>query len=414
MPMYAYKGVGSDGKKATGAVSAENARAARTKMRAQGVFLTEIEESSDASADSGQASGARRSVDLSALVAFRPIPAMERAIATRQLSTLVAAGIPLVESLSALVDQVEHARLRGVLAQVRDRVNEGSSLADALAGTRQFDNLYISMIRAGEASGALGPVLGRIADYLEDQIRLSNKVLSVMLYPAVMLLFSFVVVGLLVTIVLPQITTLMTSMDQELPTITRVIIGFSDFIRSWWWALGLIAVGGLVGLRAFRQTERGNVLYDRLRLRLPIVGKLVRVLAIARLTRTLSTLLTSGVGIVKSLDIARFVANNAVIAEAVDSARTAIVEGAPLATPLRASGHFPTMVTTMIEVGEQSGELESMLAKVADTYDEQVENTITRLTALIEPLLILVMVGVVLVIILATLQPLLALTSSLN
>ena len=260
----------------------------------------------------------------------------------------------------------------------------------------------------------MGPVLGRIADYLEDQIRLSNKVMSVMLYPAVMLLFSFVVVGLLVTIVLPQITTLMVSMDQELPLVTRVIIGMSDFIRAWWWALALGAFGAFLGVRGFRRTERGSVVYDRLRLRLPIVGRLVRVLAIARLTRTLSTLLTSGVGIVKSLDIARFVANNAVIAEAVDSARTAIVEGAPLASPLRASGHFPTMVTTMIEVGEQSGELESMLAKIADTYDEQVENTITRMTALIEPMLILVMVGVVLVIILATLQPLLALTSSLN
>ena len=411
MPMYAYKGVGSNGKKTAGAVSAENARAARTKMRAQGVFLTEIQESAESS-DGGTQTG--RSIDLSALLALRRIPAMERAIATRQLSTLVAAGIPLVESLGALVDQVEHAGLRSVLAQVRDRVNEGSSLADALAGTRQFDNLYISMIRAGEASGALGPVLGRIADYLEDQIRLSNKVMSVMLYPAVMLLFSFVVVGLLVTIVLPQITTLMVSMDQELPMVTRIIIGLSDFIRAWWWALALGAVGALLGVRGFRRTERGSVVYDRLRLRLPIVGRLVRVLAIARLTRTLSTLLTSGVGIVKSLDIARFVANNAVIAEAVDSARTAIVEGAPLASPLRASGHFPTMVTTMIEVGEQSGELESMLAKIADTYDEQVENTITRMTALIEPLLILVMVGVVLVIILATLQPLLALTSSLN
>lgn len=414
MPMYAYKGVGSNGKKAAGAVSAENARAARTRMRAQGVYLTEIRESADSAADAETRSRTGRSIDLSALLSFRPIPAMERAIATRQLSTLVAAGIPLVESLGALVDQVEHTRLKTVLAQVRDRVNEGATLADALTATRQFDTLYISMIRAGEASGALGPVLARISDYLEDQIRLANKVFSVMLYPAVMLLFSFAVVGALVTVVLPQITTLMSSMDQELPIVTRVIIELSDFIRVWWWALALAAAGAALGLRAFKRTETGRILYDRLRLRLPVIGRLVRVLAIARLTRTLSTLLSSGVGIVKSLDIARFVANNAVIAEAVDAARTAIVEGAPLAAPLRASGHFPTMVTTMIEVGEQSGELESMLAKVADTYDEQVENTITRLTALIEPLLILVMVGVVLVIILATLQPLLALTSSLN
>jgi general secretion pathway protein F len=411
--MYAYKGVGSNGKKAQGAVLADNARAARARMRTQGIYLTELSEAPDSARTDSKNKGGRLNIDLS-LLALRPIPAMERAVATRQLSTLLSAGIPLVESLNALVDQIEHARLRAAFGQIRDRVNEGSSLADALASTRQFDTLYLSMIHAGEASGALGPVLGRIADYLEDQIRLSNKVLSVMLYPAVMLMFSLVVVGVLVTVVLPQITTLMISMDQALPLVTRLIIGASDFLRGWWWALAIGAIGAGLALRAFKRTERGRVLYDRARLGMPIIGRLVRVLAIARLTRTLSTLLASGVGIVKSLDIARLVANNAVIAEAVDNARTAIIEGAPLAAPLRASGQFPSMVTTMIEVGEQSGELESMLAKVADTYDEQVENTITRMTALIEPALILVMVGVVLVIILATMQPLLALTSSLN
>ncbi|MEE2662518.1 MAG: type II secretion system F family protein [Myxococcota bacterium] len=411
--MYAYKGVAHNGKKTHGAVSADNARAARARMRTQGIYLTELAEAPDSARTESSSEASRLSMVLSRL-ALRRIPPMERAVATRQLSTLLTAGIPLVESLGALVDQIEHARLRTTFAQIRDRVNEGASLADALASTRQFDDLYLSMIRAGEASGALGSVLGRIADYLEDQLRLSNKVLSIMLYPAVMLLFSLAVVGVLVTVVLPQITTLMISMDQALPLITRMIIGASDFVRGWWWALAIGAIGAGLGLRAFKRTERGRVLYDRLRLRLPVIGGLVRVLAIARLTRTLSTLLASGVGIVKSLDIARLVANNTVIAEAVDHARTAIIEGAPLAAPLRASGQFPSMVTTMIEVGEQSGELESMLAKVADTYDEQVENTITRMTALIEPALILVMVGVVLVIILATLQPLLALTSSLN
>ena len=411
--MYAYKGVSNNGKKTHGAVSADNARAARARMRTQGIYLTELTEAPDSTRTEASDQTSRLSIDLSRL-ALRPIPPMERAVATRQLSTLLTAGIPLVESLGALVAQIEHARLRTTFVQIRDRVNEGSSLADALAATRQFDDLYLSMIRAGEASGALGPVLGRIADYLEDQLRMSNKVLSIMLYPAVMLLFSLLVVGVLVTVVLPQITSLMISLDQELPLVTRLIIGASDFVRSWWWALAIGAIGASFGLRAFRRTERGRIVYDRLRLRLPVVGTLVRVLAITRLTRTLSTLLASGVGIVKSLEIARLVANNTVIAEAVDSARTAIIEGAPLAAPLRASGQFPSMVTTMIEVGEQSGELEAMLAKVADTYDEQVENTVTRMTALIEPALILVMVGVVLVIILATLQPLLSLTSSLN
>jgi general secretion pathway protein F len=408
---FAYKGVSSSGKATSGSVSADNARAARTKMRTQGVFLTELEESSEG-AEASEDSGSSR-FDFS-LIEFSRIPPMERSIATRQLSTLVMAGIPLVESLNALVDQIEHAKLASVFASVRDRVNEGSSLADALSATGQFDNLYLSMIRAGEASGALGPVLARIADYLEDQLRLSGKVMSIMLYPAVMLTFSMVVVGVLVTMVLPQVTTMMSSMDQDMPPLTLFIIGVSDILREWWWALLLLVIAGLLGLRAYKRTERGREAWDRLRLRLPVFGKLTRVLAVARLTRTLSTLLASGVGIVKALEIGRHVANNEVIAQAIDTARISIIEGESLAAPMRASGEFPGMVTTMIEVGEQSGELEAMLARVSDTYDEQVENTITRLTALLEPMLILVMVGIVLVIILATLQPLLQLTSALG
>lgn len=411
MATFTYKGVSSSGKATSGTVSADHARAARTKMRTQGVFLTELEESGEG-AEVSEESGSSR-FDLS-LLDFTRIPPMERSIATRQLSTLVMAGIPLVESLNALVDQIEHAKLASVFATVRDRVNEGSTLADALSATGQFDNLYLSMIRAGEASGALGPVLARISDYLEDQLRLSSKVMSIMLYPAVMLTFSLVVVGVLVTMVLPQVTTMMSSMDQDMPPLTLFIIGTSDILREWWWALLLGISGALLGLRAYKRTDRGRESWDRFRLRLPVFGKLTRVLAVARLTRTLSTLLASGVGIVKALEIGRHVANNEVIAQAVDMARTSIIEGASLAAPMRASGQFPGMVTTMIEVGEQSGELEAMLARVSDTYDEQVENTITRLTALLEPMLILVMVGIVLVIILATLQPLLQLTSALG
>ena len=411
MATFTYKGVSSSGKATSGTVSADHARAARTKMRTQGIFLTDLDEVGEG-AEGNEESGSSR-FDLS-LLDFSRIPPMERSIATRQLSTLVMAGIPLVESLNALVDQIEHTKLASVFATVRDRVNEGSTLADALSATGQFDNLYLSMIRAGEASGALGPVLARISDYLEDQLRLSSKVMSIMLYPAVMLTFSLVVVGVLVTMVLPQVTTMMSSMDQDMPPLTQFIIGTSDILREWWWALLLGIAGALLGLRAFKRTDRGRESWDRFRLRLPVFGKLTRVLAVARLTRTLSTLLASGVGIVKALEIGRHVANNEVIAQAVDLARTSIIEGASLAAPMRASGQFPGMVTTMIEVGEQSGELEAMLARVSDTYDEQVENTITRLTALLEPMLILVMVGIVLVIILATLQPLLQLTSALG
>ena len=188
----------------------------------------------------------------------------------------------------------------------------------------------------------------------------------------------------------------------------------SAFLREYWWlVLGLMAAGA-AAFRLAVQTERGRGVYDRVSLQLPVVGQIVRVVSIARFSRTLATLLAAGVGIVKSLEIARYVANNSVVSDAVDSARTAILEGASLAAPLRASGEFPPMVTTMIEVGERSGELEAMLDKVANTYDEQVESTVTKLTSLIEPLLILVMVGIVLVIILATLMPLLQITQTLE
>lgn len=412
MPVYAYKGVSSAGKNLKGTLSAENIRAARARMRTDGVYLTDIQETDTRSepktADS-KSGASRFSIELPVR-----IPTTERAMATRQLATLVGAGIPLVESLGALVEQVEHAALKSIFAQVRDRVNEGASLADALAATDKFDTLYVSMIRAGEASGALDKVLVRIADYLEDQVRLSSKVTSILVYPAVMLGFAVVVVALLVTIVLPQITSLLLSLGEELPFYTRWVIGGSEFVRSWWWAL-LIGFGAaFFGFRAVGRTPRGRATLDRTYLRMPIFGRVIRIVAIARFTRTLSSLLSGGVNIIQSLDIARHVANNTVIAEAITNARTSVLEGASLAAPLRQSGEFPPMVITMVEVGERAGDLESMLAKVAQTYDEQVETTVTRMTSLMEPLLILLMVGIVLVIILATLMPLLSITNSLQ
>jgi general secretion pathway protein F len=410
VPVYAYKGVTTAGKATRGSITAESAKAARSRMRKDGIFLTDLSESNEGAVVRPTGESASR-FDLSLL---RRIPAMERSIATRQLATLVGAGVPLIEALGALVQQIEHQRLRAVMSDVRERVNEGGSLADALQNTGQFDTLYVSMIRAGEASGALELVLQRIADYLEDQVRLSSKVTSILVYPAVMLAFAMLVVAALVTVVLPQITSLLQSLDQPLPFYTVWIIEGSEFLRSYWWAVGIAAVLAGFGWRALLKTERGRSTYDRVVLRLPIAGTVARQISISRITRTLATLLSGGVGIVHSLGIARHVANNTVMAEAIDAARTSILEGASLAAPLRSSGEFPAMVTTMIEVGEQSGELAAMLAKVAQTYDEQVETAVTRLTALLEPLLILLMVGLVLVIILATLMPLLQITGALN
>ncbi len=411
MPVYAYKGVNQSGKPTKGTISAEGPRAARTQMRAGGVFLTEITETQ--AGTNGSASTSGRGLNMQINLPTR-IPAMEIAMATRQLATLVGAGVPLVESLSALVEQTEHRTLKGVWAQVRDKVNEGGSLAEALQSTNRFDNLYISMVRAGEASGALEAVLARIADYLEDQVRLNSRVLSILTYPLFMLAFAGVVVGVMVTLVLPQITELLLSQNLELPWYTSAVIGFSDLLRGYWWLI-LLGIFALVMLyHSVSRTKGGRVALDRFWLGFPVIGRVIRFLAIARFTRTLGSLLASSVNIVQALNIARHVANNSIFEAAADAARDSILEGAPLATPLRQSGEFPPLVTTMVEVGERSGDLESMLIKVADTYEEQVETSIARLTSLLEPVLILVMVGVVGIIIMAVLMPMLQLTESIG
>ncbi|MCC6640379.1 MAG: type II secretion system inner membrane protein GspF [Deltaproteobacteria bacterium] len=409
MPVYTYRGANSAGKSLRGFVDAENLRAARARLRRDGVFVTDLTESAGSSVKAERGAGGAFS-----LGSLRRVSQMDVALATRQLATLVGAGIPLVEALTALGQQCENPRLKSVVGQVRDRVNQGSALADAMANTGPFSDLYVGMVRAGETGGALETVLARLAEYLESQVRLRNKVGSILIYPAVMFGFALIVVAALVVFVLPQIAELLKSLNQPLPIYTRIIISGSHFAQQWWWALLAGAVAFGFGFRALVRTPAGRAWFDRTRLRLPVVGRVSRTLAISRFTRTLSTLLAGGIPIVRALETAKHVANNVVIGEAVDAAKEAITGGASLAKPLRASGQFPPLVTHMVEVGEASGELEAMLGKVADTYDEQVETTMTRLTALLEPLLILLMVGIVMVIISATLVPLLQITSSLR
>jgi len=409
VPVYAYKGVNAAGRSTRGHVDAETPRGARTKLRRDGIILTDLVETRG-ELRSRATSDRRFAVRLPSL---HRVSSLDLALATRQASTLLGAGIPLVSTLRALTEQVENPRLKSVLGQVRDRVNEGANLADAMEATGVFSDLYVGMVRAGEAGGALEQVLERLAEYLESQVRLRNKVGSILIYPSVMFGFACVVVAVLVTVVLPQITELLVSLNQPLPFYTRWIIGLSNFARDWWWLILLVVVGAIALLRALVQTETGRARYDQISLRLPLMGRLVRLLAISRFARTLSTLLAGGLPITSALHTAGEVAANRVLASAIDAARLSITEGASVAQPLRASGEFPPLVTHMIEVGEQSGELEAMLAKVADTYEEQVETTVTRVTALLEPMLILLMVGIVMVIILATLVPLLQVTSSL-
>ncbi|HEX7127194.1 MAG TPA: type II secretion system inner membrane protein GspF [Thermodesulfobacteriota bacterium] len=405
MAVFEYRGVGADGRPAKGIVDAESARAARAKLRKDGIFPTEVREESAVRAIAGRPG--RR--------AGRRVSATDLAVTTRQLATLVGAAVPLVESLRALADQVEHPTLKPVLARVRERVNEGASLADALADhPRIFTPLYVNMVRSGEASGALDIVLGRLADFTEKQARLRGRLGAAMIYPIIMLVVGTGILAFLLTYVVPQITQVFAEQKVALPWLTRALLGVTDVLRGYWWLiLGLIAAAAL-GLDRYRRTPKGREALDRFWLRLPVFGRLVRMAAVARATRTLSTLLGAGVQMLPALGIVAAVVDNRVLAGAIEAARTRVAEGESLSEPLRRSGHFPPIVTHMIAVGERSGELEAMLGKVADAYDEVVETRIAALTALLQPVMILAMGAVVLLVVLAILLPIIDMNTVLR
>jgi general secretion pathway protein F len=396
VPVYAYRGLSTDGHAVTGVVDAESPRGARVKLRRTGVFPTELSEE--------QASARRAAFTLGRL--GERVPTQELAAVTRQLATLIGAGLPLVEALAALAEQAERPTLRRALAQIRERVVEGRALADALAEEpRLFSPLYVNMVRAGEASGALDVVLERLAAYLENQARLLGKVRTALAYPAIMLVLGSSILFFLVSYVVPKVTRIFQETQQQLPTLTVALIAVSGFTARWWWLLLLLAALAAVGARAYARTPAGRERLDGLSLRVPYAGGLLQKLAIARFARTLSTLLASGIGLLPALDIVRNIVGNTLLARAIENARDAIREGQSIAPPLRESGLFPPLVVHMVAVGEQSGELEAMLAKAADAYDNEVENAVGALTTVLEPIMIVFMGLVVLFIVLAILMP---------
>jgi general secretion pathway protein F len=396
MPLYAYRGLDVGGRSVGGVVDADSPRGARQKLRRTGVFPTDLSE---------ERREAARGVRM---LARRPerVPASELAAITRQFSTLVAAGLPLVEALGALSEQAERPTLARTLAQVRQEVTEGSTLADALAQhPRLFASVYVNMVRAGEASGALHVVLDRLADYTENQARLLGKVRSALTYPAIMLLLSGAILFFLLSYVVPKVTRIFQETHQQLPLPTRFLLGISGLVADWWWLILLVGAAVAVGLTRWARTPSGRDRVDRLTLALPYFGRLVQKLAVARFARTLSTLLASGIGLLPALDIVKSIVDNTVLTRAIEHARDAIREGQSIAPPLRESGLFPPLVVHMVAVGERSGQLEAMLGKAADAYDDEVENAVVGLTTILEPIIIVVMGAVVLFIVLAILLP---------
>jgi general secretion pathway protein F len=401
MPVYKYKAINERGKTVQGTIDAESPKVATEKLKRQNMFLSSL--------------GEVKKEKIRKFFLFKRISVGELVVTTRQFSTLISAGFPLEASLVALSEQTEDAKLSQVLTQVRDRVSEGSSLAGALGEhPNAFSTLYINIVKAGEASGTLDIVLLRLADFLEKQMALRSRIRSALIYPIFMFFIGSGVLFFMMTYIIPKIAKIFEESRKALPLITIVLIRFSSFLIHNLFALFLLFVGLVFIVYRLGKTERGNALLDRLILKLPIFGKIIRMVIISRFTRTLGTLLGSGIPLLDALEIGEAVLGNSVYIETLKRVRENIREGSSLAGPLRESGVFPPLMTRMITVGEQTGELEEMLSKIANIYDLQIETSVSTLTSLLEPVMILAIGAVIAFIVFAILLPIFDLTSTIG
>ena len=399
MPVYEYKALDKNGKSRKGIVNADSAGAARKKLRTSGNYPIYINESS--AKERREEQGKSFSFNL-----FERISTKEVHIFTRQLATLLGANIPLVPALASLVTQTNNTSFKKIIAQIKESVNEGNTLTNAMAEhPRIFSNIYVNMVRAGEASGSLDIVMERLADFGEKQEELRGRLSAALIYPCIMALICIGVLIILITYIIPNITQVFVEMDQVLPLPTRVLIEVSDFLKLYWFAVGIGVLALVAGMRFLLQTSTGRTVWDRVALKIPIVGKVMQKIILARFASTLGSLLQSGVALIASMEIVKTIVNNSQIAQVVDEAIVQIREGKSMTISLSNSPWFPPMFIQMVGVGEQAGNLENMLTKVANAYEREVESAVTGMTALIEPLMIVAMGGVVGAIIISILLP---------
>jgi len=411
VPVYSYVALNAKGKQVKGIIDSDTAKAARAKLRAKGIFPTDINE---VEAEKGlRGKGLSMEIDIKALrgkVSLRDL-----AMTTRQLATLAGAGIPLVESIGALANQTEDVVLKKTLSQVREKVNEGSSFANALKDfPKIFSPLFINMVNAGENSGTLDLVLARLADFVESQVELRQKVRSAMIYPILMAVIGTGIVSYLVGFVIPKISVIFEGMDKTLPAVTVALLGVSHILGGYWYIIVALIALGVYLFRRWRNTKDGRLASDKYLLRLPIFGGLTLKIAVSRFARTLATLLKSGVPIIMAMDIVKSVVQNRVLEDAIEDAREHVKEGQSIGRPLQQSGVFPPVVIHMINVGESTGELEDMLFRVADAYESEVDATINGLTSILEPVMLLIMAGFVGFTVLAIMLPIMDMTSVLQ
>lgn len=376
MPAYVWKGLDRNGKKQSGEIEADNPTIARQLLVRKGINIKSFKpKPKDIMEYFPALQGGVKEKDL--------------VIFVRQFSTMIDAGLPLVQALEILQEQQSNPTFKRIIGQIKRDVEEGSTLSDAIKRhPNTFDGLFVNLVAAGEVGGILDVILNRLASYIEKLAQLKKKVKGAMTYPGIVISIAVIVVAVILIYVIPVFAGLFRDAGAKLPSLTVMVMSASDFAQSYfhWILLGL--VGAFVGFKKFRKTARGRDITDRLLLRSPVFGMLVRKVAVARFTRTLGTMLSSGVPILEGLDIVAATSGNTVIESAIRKARNAIAEGRPVAEPLYETNVFPVMVTQMIAVGEATGALDTMLSKIADFYDEEVNVAVDSLTSLLEPMLI--------------------------
>jgi general secretion pathway protein F len=389
MPVYEYTALDIKGKTISGIIDADSSRSALQKLRASKTYPVSIEEVHDMAA-------IKAPKTFSVLRPFTRVKPQEVSMMTRQLATLLGAGLPLVPAIAALTSQTRSQSFKKMLAKIKDSIVEGNSFARSLSlfpGT--FSALYINMVTAGETSGALEIVLERLADITEKQQALKNRIRSAMAYPILMSLIGVLVLFLLLTFIVPNITSIFTDMNQTLPAPTLFLIRISDIFKIYWWIILIGIAAAVLILRRINKTVKGGYVFDKIKLQLPRLGLLTKKLAVARFSRTLGSLLENGVSMLPALGIVKNIVGNALIAGAIEDASKEVSKGKGLGSALAESKIFPDLSIQMIQVGEQSGKLEEMLNKVADVFESEVEGSIMTMTSLLEPVMILMMAVIV-------------------
>ena len=398
MPVFEYSALNQSGKAVKGTVESDSSRTARQKLKGQHLYVTDIRE--------GNQKKSFSDIDVKQLFQSNKIKTKELTILTRQFATLIGAGLPLVSSLQALSEQTDSLVTRRIILSIKEKVEEGSSLAKALQHYQtSFSSLYINMVASGEESGTLDAVLENMADYLETQAELRRKISSALFYPILMFCFCTLVVMGLLTFVVPQIVEIFQKQGAVLPLPTRILLNISFTLTHFWWALITFIIAAAYGFTAWKNTDSGRSIYDQILLKMPLIGGLYTKIATARVSRTLGTLLTTGVSLLTAMDIAKNIVNNVHVRSALENASVGVREGKSLAGELSRSGIFPSLLSHMIAVGERSGRMEPMLLKAGKSYESDVQASLAGLTSLIEPIMIITLGGIVFSIVIAVLMP---------